>query len=37
MAEFFPVPLPYPRTLDTKTSPTFGALTKRVYELLGMQ
>lgn len=36
MADFFPVALPYPRTLDVKTSPAFGVLTKRIYELLGM-
>src|SRR3989442_1077303 len=37
MADFFAVPLPYPRTLEAKTSPAFGVLTKRVYELLGMK
>ena len=37
MADFFLVPLPYPRTLEAKTSPAFGVLTKRVYELLGMK
>jgi NitT/TauT family transport system ATP-binding protein len=37
MADFFSVTLPYPRTLDGKTSPAFGLLTKRIYGLLGMK
>jgi NitT/TauT family transport system ATP-binding protein len=36
MADFFEVMLPYPRTLDVKTSEAFGTLTKHVYDLLGM-
>jgi NitT/TauT family transport system ATP-binding protein len=37
MAEFFPIDLPYPRTLAMKTEETFGAYTRRVYKLLDME
>ncbi len=36
MAEFFPIELPYPRTLEMKTGEAFGAYTRRIYKLLGM-
>ncbi|MFV2092512.1 MAG: ABC transporter ATP-binding protein [Hyphomicrobiales bacterium] len=36
MADYFKVELPYPRTLEIKTSEKFGVYTKRIYELLGM-
>jgi NitT/TauT family transport system ATP-binding protein len=36
MADNFRVDLPHPRTLDMKTSETFGEYTRRVYRLLGM-
>jgi NitT/TauT family transport system ATP-binding protein len=37
MADYFPIDLPYPRTLDLKTSERFGEYTRRIYKLLGMQ
>jgi NitT/TauT family transport system ATP-binding protein len=37
MADNFRVELPHPRTLDMKTSETFGEYTRRVYRLLGME
>jgi NitT/TauT family transport system ATP-binding protein len=37
MADNFQVDLPHPRTLDMKTSETFGEYTRRVYRLLGME
>jgi NitT/TauT family transport system ATP-binding protein len=37
MADNFPIDLPYPRTLDMKTSERFGEYTRRVYKLLGME
>jgi NitT/TauT family transport system ATP-binding protein len=37
MADFFPIPFPYPRSLDVKTTEAFGTLTKRIYGLLGMK
>ena len=37
MADNFQVDLPHPRTLDLKTSETFGEYTRRVYRLLGME
>jgi NitT/TauT family transport system ATP-binding protein len=37
MADNFHVDLPHPRTLDMKTSETFGEYTRRVYRLLGME
>jgi NitT/TauT family transport system ATP-binding protein len=37
MADNFKVDLPHPRTLDMKTSETFGEYTRRVYRLLGME
>lgn len=36
MADYFAVELPHPRRLDIKATKTFGAYTKRIYELLGM-
>ena len=37
MADNFPIDLPYPRTLDQKTSVRFGEYTRRIYRLLGME
>jgi len=37
MADYFPVDLPYPRTLDMRTTEAFGRLTRRIYALLGME
>jgi len=37
MADYFPVELPYPRTLDMRTTEAFGRLTRRIYALLGME
>jgi NitT/TauT family transport system ATP-binding protein len=36
MAAFFPIELPYPRTLELKTSEAFGQVARRIYQLLGM-
>ena len=36
MADNFEIELPHPRTLDMKTQEEFGAYTRRVYKLLGM-
>lgn len=36
MAEYFPINLPYPRTLAMKTSEEFGAYSRRIYKLLDM-
>ncbi len=36
MAAYFPIELPYPRTLEIKTSEAFGRIARRVYHLLGM-
>ena len=36
MADAFPVTLPEPRGLDIRTTPEFGALTRRIYDKLGM-
>ena len=36
MADVFDITLPFPRTLDVKTTETFGVYTKRIYHLLGM-
>ncbi|WP_172125233.1 ABC transporter ATP-binding protein [Devosia sp. 919] len=36
MAEYFPIDLPYPRTLEMKTGDAFGAYTRRIYKLLNM-
>ncbi|WP_262027400.1 ABC transporter ATP-binding protein [Microvirga sp. Mcv34] len=36
MADYFDIALPSPRTLDVKTTEPFGAYTKRIYHLLGM-
>ena len=37
MADNFTIELPHPRTLDLKTHETFGAYTRRIYKLLGME
>ncbi|MCE9659923.1 MAG: ABC transporter ATP-binding protein [Burkholderiales bacterium] len=37
MADNFTIELPYPRTLDIKTHEAFGAYTRRIYKLLGME
>lgn len=37
MADNFLVDLPYPRTLEMKTSERFGEYTRRIYRLLGME
>ena len=37
MADNFTIDLPHPRTLDLKTHEAFGAYTRRVYRLLGME
>jgi NitT/TauT family transport system ATP-binding protein len=37
MADNFTVTLPHPRTLDMKTQEEFGAYTRRIYRLLGME
>jgi NitT/TauT family transport system ATP-binding protein len=37
MADYFPIELPYPRTLDVKTQEAFGVYTRRIYKLLGME
>jgi NitT/TauT family transport system ATP-binding protein len=36
MADCFDIELPFPRTLDIKTTDSFGHYTKRIYHLLGM-
>jgi len=36
MAAFFPIDLPYPRTLELKTSEAFGRVARGIYQLLGM-
>jgi NitT/TauT family transport system ATP-binding protein len=36
MTAFFPIDLPYPRTLEIKTSEAFGRIARRIYQLLGM-
>jgi NitT/TauT family transport system ATP-binding protein len=37
MADNFTVALPHPRSLDIKTHEDFGAYTRRIYRLLGME
>ena len=37
MADNFAIDLPCPRTLDLKTHQDFGAYTRRIYRLLGME
>jgi len=37
MADNFTIDLPHPRTLDIKTHEAFGAYTRRIYKLLGME
>jgi len=37
MADFFTVDLPHPRKLDLKSTEAFGAYTRRIYGLLGME
>lgn len=36
MAEYFRIDLPYPRTLEMKTSEEFGVYSRRIYKLLDM-
>jgi len=36
LADYFDIDLPFPRTLDMKTSERFGTYAKRIYRLLGM-
>jgi NitT/TauT family transport system ATP-binding protein len=36
MTAFFAIDLPYPRTLEIKTSEAFGRIARRIYQLLGM-
>ncbi|MCF3932698.1 ABC transporter ATP-binding protein [Acuticoccus sp. M5D2P5] len=36
MADYFAIDLPYPRRLDMRQSPEFGAYAQRIYHLLGM-
>jgi NitT/TauT family transport system ATP-binding protein len=36
MAEYFPILLPYPRTLPIKTTDVFGAYARRIYASLGL-
>jgi NitT/TauT family transport system ATP-binding protein len=37
MADNFEIELPHPHTLDVKTHEAFGAYTRRIYKLLGME
>jgi len=37
MAAFFPIDLPYPRTIEMKTGEAFGRQTRRIYQLFGME
>ena len=37
MADNFTIELPHPRTLDLKTHEVFGAYSRRIYKLLGME
>lgn len=37
MADQFPIELPHPRALDMKTHEKFGAYSRRIYQLLGME
>ncbi|WP_108662902.1 ABC transporter ATP-binding protein [Acuticoccus kandeliae] len=36
MADYFPIDLAYPRRLDMRQSPEFGAYARRIYHQLGM-
>jgi NitT/TauT family transport system ATP-binding protein len=36
MAEYFPITLPFPRTLPLKTTAEFGAYARRIYARLGL-
>jgi NitT/TauT family transport system ATP-binding protein len=36
MAEYFPIELPFPRTLPIKTTDEFGAYARRIYASLGL-
>jgi NitT/TauT family transport system ATP-binding protein len=36
MADFFPIALPQPRTLEMRTTPAFGDWTRRIYQTLGL-
>ncbi len=37
MADYFAIDLPFPRRLDMRQSPEFGAYARRIYDLLGME
>ena len=37
MADNLAIDLPHPRTLDMRTHEAFGAYTRRIYKLLGME
>lgn len=37
MADYFAIDLPFPRRLDMRQSPAFGAYARRIYDLLGME
>ncbi|MEM9221763.1 MAG: ABC transporter ATP-binding protein [Pseudomonadota bacterium] len=37
MADYFAIDLPYPRRLDMRQSPEFGAYARRIYDLLGVE
>jgi NitT/TauT family transport system ATP-binding protein len=37
MADYFAIELPYPRTLDMRQTPQFGAYASRIYRQLGME
>ncbi|MEO1103623.1 MAG: ABC transporter ATP-binding protein [Pseudomonadota bacterium] len=36
MADYFAIDLPYPRRLEMRQSPEFGAYARRIYDLLGL-
>jgi NitT/TauT family transport system ATP-binding protein len=36
MAEYFPINLPFPRSLTIKTTDEFGAYARRIYENLDL-
>jgi NitT/TauT family transport system ATP-binding protein len=36
MAEYFPIDLPFPRTLEVKTTDAFGVYARRIYASLGL-
>lgn len=37
MAAYFAIDLPFPRRLDMRQTPEFGAYARRIYDLLGME